>query len=176
MAKRPGNVGLVEFREALYDCLTRWGDALYELADAGLCSAGPIGSVPTLSLEPQFTRSHGSLYKALARGRIDEDGLRRLLVASRPIDWPMVFAVDASTWDRCDAECSPERVLLLGVQALGRPAHRGRLVVPVDLPTVVYPRQLDRTRGRPAHHPQAGRDRCHRRPDTPTGRPCSFRS
>ena len=109
MAKRPGNVGLVEFREALYDCLTRWGDALFELADAGLCSAGPIGSVPTLSLEPEFTRSHGSLYKALARGRIDEDGLRRLLVASRPIDWPMVFAVDASTWDRCDAECSPER-------------------------------------------------------------------
>ncbi len=23
--------------------------------------------------------------------------------------WPLVFAVDASTWDRCDAECSPER-------------------------------------------------------------------
>ena len=25
------------------------------------------------------------------------------------VDWPLVFAVDASTWDRCDAECSPER-------------------------------------------------------------------
>ena len=65
--------------------------------------------MPTLSLEPEFTRSHGSLYKALARGRIDEDRLRQLLLEHRPGDWPMVFAVDASTWDRCDAECSPER-------------------------------------------------------------------
>ncbi len=23
------------------------------------------------------------------------------------MDWPLVFAVDGSTWDRCDAECSP---------------------------------------------------------------------
>ena len=32
-----------------------------------------------------------------------------MLVEHRPLDWPMVFAVDASTFDRCDAECSPER-------------------------------------------------------------------
>src|SRR5688500_18463151 len=106
----PGETNeLVEFRAGLYSCCTRWGDALFELTDAGLCSAGPIGSVPTLSLEPEFTRSHGSLYKALARGRIDEDRLRQLLLEHRPADGPMVFAVDASTWDRCDAECSPER-------------------------------------------------------------------
>ena len=66
-------------------------------------------SVPALSLEPVFRRSHGSLYKALDRGRIDEERLRSLLVAHRPEAWPLVFAVDASTWDRCDAECSPER-------------------------------------------------------------------
>ena len=100
---------LVEFRAGFYSCCTRWADALFELTDAGLCSAGPIGSVPTLSLEPEFTRSHGSLYKALARGRIDEDRLRQLLLEHRRADGPMVFAVDASTWDRCDAECSPER-------------------------------------------------------------------
>jgi hypothetical protein len=100
---------LVQFRADFYGCLTRWGDALFELADAGLCSAGPIGSVPTLSLEPEFTRSHGSLYKALARGRIDDERVRDLLVAHRPKNWPQVFALDASTWDRCDAECSPER-------------------------------------------------------------------
>ena len=42
--------------------------------------------------------------------------MRRLLVEHRPVawplapgPWPLVFAVDASTWDRCDAECSPER-------------------------------------------------------------------
>ena len=54
-------------------------------------------------------RSHGSLYKSLSTGRVDESALRRLLVAHAPGDWPLVFAVDASTWARCDAECSPER-------------------------------------------------------------------
>jgi len=100
---------LAEFREGLHRCCWRWGDALFELADATLCAPGAVGSVPALSLEPEFRRSHGSLYKALERGRIDEDRLRALLVAHRPASWPLVFAVDASTWDRCDAECSPER-------------------------------------------------------------------
>jgi hypothetical protein len=100
---------LVHFREGLHRCFGRWGDALFELADAILCAPGAVGSVPALSLEPEFRRSHGSLYKALERGRIDADRLRALLVAQRPATWPLVFAVDASTWDRCDAECSPER-------------------------------------------------------------------
>ncbi len=108
MAQR-GTGELIEFRQELYGCLTRWGDALFELTDAALCAVGPISSAPALSLEPEFTRSHGSLYKALAEGRIAEDRLRQLLVATAPEDWPLVFAVDASTWDRCDAECSPER-------------------------------------------------------------------
>lgn len=100
---------LVGFREAFYGCLTGWGDALFELTDAALCVPAPVGSVPALSLEPVFRRSHGSLYKALARGRIDADAMRDVLVAHRPANWPLVFAVDASTWDRCDAETSPER-------------------------------------------------------------------
>ena len=66
-------------------------------------------SVPALSLEPEFRRSHGSLYKALARGRLDEEGFKPLVVKHRPSGWPEIFAVDASVWDRCDAECSPER-------------------------------------------------------------------
>jgi DDE superfamily endonuclease len=100
---------LVRFRRGVHRCLTRWGDALFELCDATLCSPTAVGSVPSLSLEPVFRRSHGSLYKALARGKIDEDRLRRLLVASRPQGWPMIFAVDSSTFDRSDAETSPER-------------------------------------------------------------------
>ena len=32
-----------------------------------------------------------------------------MLVATRPGDWPLIFAVDASAWERCDAESSPER-------------------------------------------------------------------
>jgi hypothetical protein len=113
MPKGPAGPGalrqLVEFRKGLHRCCWRWGDALFELADATLCAPAPVASVPALSLEPVFRRSHGSLYKALDRGRIDEDRLRRLLVFHRPQGWPLVFAVDASTWDRCDAECSPER-------------------------------------------------------------------
>jgi hypothetical protein len=100
---------LPRFRECFYGSLTCWGDALFELGDAMLCSSSPVGSVPALSLEPEFSRSHGSLYKALSKGRIAEDRLRRLLVANRPDAWSLVFAVDASTWARCDAETSPER-------------------------------------------------------------------
>ena len=100
---------LIGFRADLRGCFTCWGDALFELVDAALCAPTSVGSVPLLSLEPVFRRSHGSLYKALDRGHIGTDRLRGLLVDHRPADWPLVFAVDASTWDRCDAECSPER-------------------------------------------------------------------
>ena len=79
---------LVEFRQGLYSCFTRWSDALFELCDAALCAPGPISSVPALSLEPEFRRSHGSLYKALAKGEIDTEELRVLLVARRPSAGP----------------------------------------------------------------------------------------
>ena len=42
-------------------------------------------------------------------GRIDAERLRDLLVSSLPPADPLVFAVDVTTWPRCDAECSPER-------------------------------------------------------------------
>jgi len=100
---------LKSVRKKIYDTFTKWSDALFELCDALLDAPGSVGPVPALSLEPIFRRSHGSLYKALALGEIDEEALRVVLVAHRPKDWPAVFAVDASTWERCDAECSPER-------------------------------------------------------------------
>jgi hypothetical protein len=100
---------VIGFRQALYECLTCWSDALFELCDAVLCSPSSVASVPSLSLEPEFRRGHGSLYRALAHGDIDSDAFGDVLAAHRPREWPLVFAVDASTWDRCDAECSPER-------------------------------------------------------------------
>jgi hypothetical protein len=107
---RPSNTAtLIGFRAELHGALFGWSDALFELCDALLCAPFPVGSVPALSLEPVFRRSHGSLYKALALGGIDTEWLRRALVAYRPAAWPAVFAVDASTWDRCDAETSAER-------------------------------------------------------------------
>jgi DDE superfamily endonuclease len=65
--------------------------------------------VARLSLEPSHRRGWGSAYDALANGRINVDWLRDLLVRVRPPADPLVFAVDVTTWPRCDAECSPER-------------------------------------------------------------------
>lgn len=100
---------LSEFRRGWYRCLGPWADALFGLTDAALCVAGPVCSLPRLSLEPVFSRGHGSVYAALAEGRIDADGLRDLLAAARPRGWPLVFAVDGTSWPRCDAETSPGR-------------------------------------------------------------------
>ena len=100
---------LTGFRTGLHRCWTSWPDAAFELTDTVLCMPSPVASVPALSLEPAFRRSHGSLYKALARGEVDDEAMRELLVEHRPSGWPLVFAVDASTWPRCDAETSPQR-------------------------------------------------------------------
>jgi hypothetical protein len=101
--------GLAGFRRAWYECLGPWADTLFELTDAVLCAGGPVTSFPRLSLEPVLRRGHGSAYAALAHGRIDAGRLRDLLAACRPSGWPLVFAVDGTSWPRCDAETSPER-------------------------------------------------------------------
>ena len=68
-----------------------------------------VPSLPHLSLEPVHQRGWGSVYAALARGRIDTEQLRDRLVRFLPDADPLVFAVDVTTWPRCEAECSPER-------------------------------------------------------------------
>jgi hypothetical protein len=95
----------------LHACCTRRADALVDLADALLSAPGPVASLPQLSLEPAHRRGWGSLYAALACGRIDAERLRDLLVGCLPPADPLVFAVDVTTWPRCDAECSPARGL-----------------------------------------------------------------
>jgi len=100
---------LTRFRTDLYRSFTAWPDTLFELCDAVLLSPSPVHSIPTLSLEPVFRRSHGCLYKALAGGNIDTTRLGQAIQATMPDTGPRVFAVDASTWARCDAETSPER-------------------------------------------------------------------
>lgn len=100
---------LIGFRSGLYECLSPWGDTLFELTDAVLCAGGPLRSLPYLSLEPACGRGWGSLYAALARGRVDAAALRQLLAVHLPTDWPPVFAVDTTTWPRPYAACSPRR-------------------------------------------------------------------
>ena len=96
------------FRSELHACFPRRADALFELADALLC-AQAVPSLPHLSLEPVHRRGWGSVYAALSSGRIEVERLRDLLASSLPSAGPLVFAVDVTTWPRCDAECSPER-------------------------------------------------------------------
>src|SRR3954471_8598777 len=99
--------GLQRFRGELYRCLGRRRDALFELVDA-LLAAEAMPSLPHLSLLPTHRRGWGSVYAALAAGEVDAERLAELVVAHRGAGAP-VFAVDASTWARCDAECSPGR-------------------------------------------------------------------
>ncbi len=100
------------FREWAYACLARRADALFELCDAVL-TAGSAPSLVHLSLAQAHRRGWGSLYAALSKGRIDEDAVRDLLArhptAHNDQDRTPVYAVDVTSWPRCDAEASPER-------------------------------------------------------------------
>ncbi|HEV2887217.1 MAG TPA: transposase [Jatrophihabitans sp.] len=96
------------FREQVFGCLPRRGDALFELIDA-LLAAESMPSLPHLSLQPAHRRGWGSVYAALALGELDADRLADVLTGQVPQVAQPVFAVDASTWARCDAECSPGR-------------------------------------------------------------------
>jgi hypothetical protein len=102
-------VRLGQFRTELHACFPGRADALFELGDALLCAPTALPSLPHLSLEPVCRRGWGSVYAALASGRVEVERLRELLVSSLPDADPLVFAVDVTTWPRCDAECSPER-------------------------------------------------------------------
>jgi hypothetical protein len=101
------------FRAGLHACCTRRADALVDLADALLSAQAPVTSLPQLSLEPAHRRGWGSTYAALACGRIDAERLRDLLVCHLLAGGLPVYAVDATTWPRCDAECSPRARLPL---------------------------------------------------------------
>ena len=66
------------FRRDFHGCMRRRANALFELADA-ILSASPVPSLPHLSLAPVHRRGWCSLYAALAKGRIDDGGVRKLL-------------------------------------------------------------------------------------------------
>ena len=72
-------------------------------------------------------RGHGSGYAALAQGDVDEQELAGLLARFSPRGWPAVFAVDATTWPRAEAETSPGRGLYYhpSRQTRGQPVVAG---------------------------------------------------
>jgi hypothetical protein len=105
---------LSAFRDQFHQCLTRRTDALFELTDAVLCADGPVRSLVELSLAGEHRRGHGSLYAALATGRVDQARLRRVLASlplPRAADGRLVLAVDITSWLRPEAHTSAQRIL-----------------------------------------------------------------
>lgn len=107
---------LDRFRTGLYSCLTRRGDALFELTDAVACAGVPVTDLAHLSLEAEHRRGHGALYAALNAGSLDTDRLRSVITGAAvpSITGPdgverIVLAVDVSNWLRPDAATSGER-------------------------------------------------------------------
>src|SRR5918912_2408963 len=99
---------LRQFRARVYDRFGARRDALFELLDAATV-AGLVPSLAYLSLPAVHRRRWGSLYAALAAGRLDAAALREL-VARYPLDdGQPIYALDTSVWPRDDAETSPER-------------------------------------------------------------------
>lgn len=96
------------FRAALYDCFPYRADALFELTDA-LLTMGPTPSPAHLSLSPVHRRGWGSLYAALAHGRLARTAVQDLVARYPLADGQPLYAVDVSVWPRCDAETSPQR-------------------------------------------------------------------
>ncbi|WP_250290280.1 NF041680 family putative transposase, partial [Frankia sp. CiP1_Cm_nod1] len=93
--------------------MTRRADALFELADAVLCTDGPVRDLVGLSLAPEHRRGHGALYDAVNHGRVEVDRLRRSLAGlplPRAADGRIVLGVDVSPWLRPDAATSPQRL------------------------------------------------------------------
>jgi hypothetical protein len=135
------------FRGASYACLPARSEALFELADAVLCSDGPVRSLAELSLVGEHRWGHGGLYAAVARGHIDSDGPRRALAEvplPRARDGRLVLAVDVTCWLRPDAHTSPQRILCHTYGGQG-PAHPGpRLALLDNLRARAGPQLVDR--------------------------------
>jgi hypothetical protein len=113
---------LSRFRVDFHGCLTARGDELSELADALLCTEGPVKTLVGLSLAPEHRRGHGALYDGVNRGRIDFARLRRTLTGlplPRAADGRLMLAVDVSNWLRPGAATSPDR-LFCHVYARGK--------------------------------------------------------
>jgi hypothetical protein len=104
---------LSRFRVEFYESLYTRADALFELADAVLCTDGPVNTLVELCLATEHRRGHGALYAALDRGWLESTRLRRTL-ANLPIprlsDGRIGLAVDVSNRLRPDAPTSDERL------------------------------------------------------------------
>src|SRR5215208_4780853 len=117
---------LQAFRTGVYQRLGARRDALFEALDAAT-TVGPVPSLPYLSLAALHRRGWGSLYAALAAGRLEVPALRALVGAHPLDDGQPIYALDTSVWPRNDAETSPERGYYYSAarQSAGQPIVTG---------------------------------------------------
>ena len=97
---------LTNFRQQLYACFRKAGDALFNCIDA-LLSETPARSLAELSLSPFFVRQWPSVYQALQKACLDRVALQRLFCAYVALPDPgerLVLGIDASSIAR---PCSP---------------------------------------------------------------------
>ena len=90
---------LSAFRQELYACFCKAGDALFNCIDA-LLSETPARSLAELSLSPFFVRQWPSLYQALQEASVDRVALQRLFctyVSLPAAGERLVLGIDASS-------------------------------------------------------------------------------
>lgn len=102
---------LTAFRQQLYACFCRAGDALFNCIDA-LLSETPARSLAELSLSPFFVRQWPSLYQALQEASVDRVALQRLFAAYVTLPAAgqrLVLGIDASSIARPCSSTAQDR-------------------------------------------------------------------
>lgn len=102
------------YRQGLYACFTRAGDALFEAADALLTAPQPQAFIE-LSQAPNFQRGWPSLYAAFRDGCVDRAALRRLFARHAPLpaaEARLVLGLDTSPIHRPEADTFADRTLV----------------------------------------------------------------
>jgi|GEM_PF-366460 len=99
---------LAQFRQRVYQKLTKRADATLELIDA-VTTAGHVTSPVALSEEPAFHRKFSMVYDVLDNGEVDVTELGQVLYEAQPADCETiagyeVYAVDATPNPRPTAE------------------------------------------------------------------------
>lgn len=107
---------LQQFRQAVYQILSKRADASLDLVDA-LTVAGHVASPVALSEEVPFRRKFSMIYDVLSEGQIVAETLHPVLTAHLPAEADTlagyeVYAVDATPDERPEAETLSDRGLL----------------------------------------------------------------
>jgi hypothetical protein len=94
---------IIEFRQAIHaKGFGKERDALSEALDA-ICMTGSLSSFPMLSLSKGFQRQWHSLYKAVERGKVNDEWLCQRLSQQIPRKGIQHYALDETAWPRPSA-------------------------------------------------------------------------